>query len=112
MILFYYQCMGKIPFYVKLDSMPKDKNSQDYKLWQKLYQISKDSKFKPYINPLLLKDSTKLPFIESSLDSNIEFSLDSNIKSDIESSLESNIDSNIETNLKTNTESNFTPPLE
>lgn len=61
---------------------------------------------------MLLKDSTKPPFIESSLESNIEFSLDSNIKSDIESSLESNIDSNIETNLKTNTESNFTPPID
>ena len=61
---------------------------------------------------MLLKDSTKPPFIESNLESNIEFSLDSNIKSDIESSLESNIDSNIETNLKTNTESNFTPPID
>ena len=69
MILFYYQCIGKIPFYVELDSIPKDKNSQDYKLWQKLYQRSKDSKYKPYINPLLLKDSTKPPFIESRLES-------------------------------------------
>lgn len=49
MLLFYYQCIGKIPFYVKLDSMPKDKASQEYKLWKKLYQRSKDSKFKPYI---------------------------------------------------------------
>ena len=83
MLLFYNQCIGKIPFYVKLDSMPKDKASQEYKLWKKLYQRSKDSKFKPYINPLLLKDSTKPPFIESSLDSNID-----------------------------NIESNFTPPID
>lgn len=90
MLLFYYQCIGKIPFYVELDSMPKDKNSQDYKLWQKLYKRSKDSKYKPYIKESLLKDSTKPPLIESGLESNMEFSL-------------KNIDSN--------TESNFTPPI-
>ena len=49
MLLFYNQCIGNIPFYVERDSMPKDKDSQDYKLWKKLYQRSKDSKFKPYI---------------------------------------------------------------
>ena len=32
MLLFYNQCIGNIPFYVERDSMPNNKNSQDYKL--------------------------------------------------------------------------------
>ena len=32
MLLFYYQCIGKIPFYVDSTSMPQDKDSLEYKL--------------------------------------------------------------------------------
>ena len=35
----------------------------------KCHKRSKDSKCKPYINPLLLQDSIKSPLIESSLES-------------------------------------------
>ena len=32
MLLIYYQCIGKIPFYVESTSMPQDKDSLEYKL--------------------------------------------------------------------------------
>ena len=61
MLLFYYQCIGKIPFYVDSTSMPQDKDSLEYKLWKKLYQRSIESKYKPYIIKSLLQDSTQNP---------------------------------------------------
>ena len=61
MLLFYNQCIGKIPFYVESDSIPQDKDSLEYKLWKKLYQRSTESKYKPYIIKSLLQDSTQNP---------------------------------------------------
>ena len=61
MLLFYNQCIGKIPFYVESTSMPQDKDSLEYKLWKKLYQRSTESKYKPYIIKSLLQDSTQNP---------------------------------------------------
>ena len=61
MLLFYYQCIGTIPFYVESDSIPNDKDSLEYKLWKKLYQRSTESKYKPYIIASLLQDSTQNP---------------------------------------------------
>ena len=61
MLLFYYQCIGKIPFYVESTSMPQDNDSLEYKLWKRLYQRSTESKYKPYIAKSLLKDSTQNP---------------------------------------------------
>ena len=67
MLLFYYQCIGKIPFYVDSTSMPQDKDSLEYKLWKKLYQRSIESKYKPYIIKSLLQDSTQNPTPQISL---------------------------------------------
>ena len=61
MLLFYNQCIGKIPFYVDSTSMPQDKKSLEYKLWKRLYQRNTKSKYKPYIAESLLKDSTLPP---------------------------------------------------
>ena len=61
MLLFYNQCIGKIPFYVDSTSMPQDKDSLEYKLWKKLYQRSTESKYKPYIIKSLLQDSNLPP---------------------------------------------------
>jgi len=61
MLLFYRQCMGEIPFYVELDSMPQDKKSLEYELWLKIYQRSTESKYKPYIKESFLKDASKNP---------------------------------------------------
>lgn len=75
MLLFYYQCIGKIPFYVTSESKPKGQDtsfmcdkldikcshSVEYKLWEKLYQRSTESKYKPYIVESLLKDSSLPP---------------------------------------------------
>ncbi|WP_394976434.1 hypothetical protein [uncultured Helicobacter sp.] len=61
MLLFYYQCIGTIPFYVDSTSMPQDKKSLEYKLWKKLYQRSIESKYKPYITQSLLQDSNLPP---------------------------------------------------
>ena len=61
MLLFYNQCIGKIPFYVESDSIPNDKDSLEYKLWKKLYQRSTEAKYKPYITQSLLQDSTQNP---------------------------------------------------
>ncbi|MDY5949966.1 MAG: hypothetical protein SPJ16_02015 [Helicobacter sp.] len=59
MLLFYYQCIGKIPFFVDKDSMPQDRKSQEYKLWKKLY--NRNEKCRPYITESLLKDSKANP---------------------------------------------------
>lgn len=67
MLLFYYQCIGTIPFYVDSTSMPQDKKSLEYKLWKKLYQRSIESKYKPYIIKSLLQDSTQTPLPQISL---------------------------------------------
>ena len=67
MLLFYYQCIGTIPFYVDSTSMPQDKKSLEYKLWKKLYQRSTESKYKPYIIKSLLQDSTQTPLPQISL---------------------------------------------
>ena len=61
MLLFYYQCIGKIPLYVDSISIPNDKDSLEYKLWKRLYQRSIESKYKPYIIKSLLQDSTQNP---------------------------------------------------
>ena len=75
MLLFYNQCIGKIPFYVTSESKPKGQDtsfmcdkldikcshSVEYKLWEKLYQRSTESKYKPYIAESLLKDSSLPP---------------------------------------------------
>ena len=75
MLLFYNQCIGKIPFYVTSESKPKGQDtsfmcdkldikcshSVEYKLWEKLYQRSTESKYKPYIVESLLKDSSLPP---------------------------------------------------
>ena len=61
MLLFYAQCKGEIPFYVDSESKPKYEQSLEYMLWKKIYNQSKDSKYKPYINQTLLKDSNKPP---------------------------------------------------
>lgn len=72
MLLFYYQCIGKIPFYATSETKPKGQDtsficdkldikcshSVEYKLWEKLYQRSTESKYKPYIAESLLKDSS------------------------------------------------------
>lgn len=59
MILFYYQCIGKMPFCVELDSKPSMKYSASYQLWQRIYNIS--TQRKPYIAKALLRDSTLPP---------------------------------------------------
>ena len=75
MLLFYYQCIGQIPFYVTSESKPKGQDtsfmcdkldikcshSVEYKLWKKLYQRSTESKYKPYIAESLQKDSSLPP---------------------------------------------------
>ena len=61
MLLFYNQCIGKIPFYVESDSIPQDRNSLEYEIWKVLYLRSTQSEYKPYIAESLLKDSTLPP---------------------------------------------------
>ena len=75
MLLFYYQCIGKIPFYVTSESKPKGEDtsficdkldikcshSVEYKLWEKIYIQSTQAEYKPYIAESLLKDSTLPP---------------------------------------------------
>ena len=75
MLLFYYQCIGTIPFYVELESKPKGQDTSfmcdtldikcshsiEYKLWKKIYIQSTQSEYKPYIAESLLKDSTLPP---------------------------------------------------
>lgn len=75
MLLFYYQCIGKIPFYVTSESKPKGEDtsficdkldikcshSVEYKLWEKIYIQSTQTEYKPYIAESLLKDSTLPP---------------------------------------------------
>ena len=65
MLLFYYQCIGKIPLYVDSISIPNDKDSLEYKLWKKIYQRSTESKYKPYIAESLLKDSSSPPILSN-----------------------------------------------
>ncbi|GAB0173929.1 hypothetical protein NHP164001_19510 [Helicobacter trogontum] len=72
MLLFYYQCIGTIPFYVTSESKPKGQDTSfmcdtldikcshsiEYKLWEKIYIQSTQSEYKPYIAESLLKDSS------------------------------------------------------
>lgn len=67
MLLFYNQCIGKIPFYAEGDSMPNNKDSLEYKLWKKLYQRSIESKYKPTLLHLFYKILYKTPLPQISL---------------------------------------------